>query len=147
MKIQTKITLLFFGLGTIGLILLTASIFYFVSEFNFEDFYKRLQARANLAAEIKIHPDDKSAAYQEVRNRYLEKLSEEKDFVIALDSNYKFNHPVDLHLPESFYSSVLASGKARYNEGNHFYYGGLYHTDWGDYMVQPIHMALKNWMR
>ena len=135
MKIQTKITLLFFGLGTVGLILLTASIFYFVSEFNFEDFYKRLQARANLAAEIKIHPDDKSAAYQEVRNRYLEKLSEEKDFVIALDSNYKFSHPADLQLPESFYSSVLTSGRARYNEGNHFYYGGLYHTDWGDYVV------------
>jgi len=135
MKIQTKITLLFFGLGTVGLILLTASIFYFVSEFNFEDFYKRLQARANLAAEIKIHPDDKSAAYQEVRNRYLEKLSEEKDFVIALDSSYKFKHPADLRLPENFYSSVLTSGRARYNEGNHFYYGGLYHTDWGDYVV------------
>lgn len=135
MKIQTKITLLFFGLGTIGLTLLTASIFYFVSEFNFEDFFKRLEARANLAAEIKIHPDDKSAAYQEVRNRYLEKLAEEKDFVLKLDSNNRFRHPVDLSLPDEFYNTILKVGKARYNEQNHFYYGGLYHTDWGDYIV------------
>jgi len=135
MKIQTKITLLFFGLGTIGLTLLTASIFYFVSAFNFEDFFKRLQARANLAAEINIHPDDKSAAYQEVRNRYLEKLAEEQDFLIKLDSNNKFTHPSNLVLPESFYNTIIQTGKARYNEENHFYYGGLYHTDWGDYVV------------
>ena len=135
MKIQTKITLLFFGLGTIGLTLLTASIFYFVSAFNFEDFFKRLQARANLAAEINIHPDDKSAAYQEVRNRYLEKLAEEQDFLIKLDSNNKFTHPGNLVLPESFYNTIIQTGKARYNEENHFYYGGLYHTDWGDYVV------------
>jgi signal transduction histidine kinase len=135
MKIQTKITLLFFGLGTVGLTLLTASIFYFVSEFNFEDFFKRLEARANLAAEIKIHPDDKSAAYQEVRNRYLEKLADEKDFVLKLDSNNVFRHPADLRLPDEFYNTILKNGKARYNEQNHFYYGGLYHTDWGDYIV------------
>jgi signal transduction histidine kinase len=135
MKIQYKITLLFFGLGTVGLIMLTVSIFYFVSEFNFEDFFKRLEARANLAAEIKIHPDDKSAAYQEVRNRYLEKLSGEKDFLIKLDSNNKFTHPAGLKLPETFYSSILQLGKARYNEDNNFYFGGLYHTDWGDYIV------------
>jgi signal transduction histidine kinase len=135
MKIQTKITLLFFGLGTVGLTLLTASIFYFVSEFNFEDFFKRLEARANLAAEIKIHPDDKSAAYQEVRNRYLEKLADEKDFVLKLDSNNVFQHPADLRLPDEFYNTILKNGKARYNEQNHFYYGGLYHTDWGDYIV------------
>jgi signal transduction histidine kinase len=135
MKIQTRITLLFFGLGTVGLTLLTASIFYFVSAFNFEDFFKRLQARANLAAEINIHPDDKSAAYQEVRNRYLEKLAEEQDFLIKLDSNNKFKHPSNLVLPESFYNTIIQTGKARYNEENHFYYGGLYHTDWGDYVV------------
>jgi signal transduction histidine kinase len=135
MKIQYRITLLFFGLGTVGLVMLTVSIFYFVSEFNFEDFFKRLEARANLAAEIKIHPDNKSAAYQEVRNRYLEKLSGEKDFLIKIDSNNKFRHPVGLKLPETFYSSIIKSGKARYNEDNKFYFGGLYHTDWGDYIV------------
>jgi signal transduction histidine kinase len=135
MKIQTKITLLFFGLGTVGLILLTTSIFYFVSEFNFEDFFKRLETRANLAAEIKIHPDDKSAAYQEIRNRYLEKLADEQDFLIKLDSNNKFKHPAGLVLPETFYGEILQKGKARYNEQNHFYFGGLYHTDWGDYLV------------
>ncbi|RYE21378.1 MAG: sensor histidine kinase, partial [Sphingobacteriales bacterium] len=65
MKIKTKITLLFFIISTAGLILLNAAIFYFVSEFNFEDFFKRLEARVNFAARINLYPGEKSAAYQD----------------------------------------------------------------------------------
>lgn len=134
MKIQTKITLLFFFISTAGLILLNASIFYFISEFNFEDFFKRLEARVNLAAQINIFPDEKSEAYQEVRNRYLEKLEEEQDYVIKLDSkNRSFKKP--LHLPDKFYNDILAKGKARYNEKNHFYAGRFFDTHYGDYLV------------
>ncbi|RYZ97571.1 MAG: sensor histidine kinase, partial [Sphingobacteriaceae bacterium] len=89
MKIQTKITLLFFFISTIGLILMNAAIFYFVYDFNFEDFFKRLDARVNLAAQIKIHPDEKSAAYQEVRTKYLEKLENERDYIIKLNQGDK----------------------------------------------------------
>jgi signal transduction histidine kinase len=135
MKLQNKLTLLFFSIGTVGLILFHAAIFYFVSEFNFEDFFKRLQARVKLAAEINLYPDEKSAAYQEVRNRYLEKMEEEQDYIIPVSSlaRMQFNRPVSL--PESFYQAIVSKGDARYNKDNHFYYGKLFKTAKGNYIV------------
>lgn len=135
MKLQNKLTLLFFSIGTIGLILFHAAIFYFVSEFNFEDFFKRLQARAKLAAEINIYPDEKSIAYQEMRSRYLEKMEDEKDYVIRIDSlkRMQFERPVSL--PETFYQTVVSKGDARYNKNNNFYYGKLFKTQHGNYIV------------
>lgn len=135
MKLQNKLTLLFFSIGTIGLILFHAAIFYFVSEFNFEDFFKRLQARAKLAAEINIYPTEKSAASQEMRSRYLEKMEDEQDFVVKVGSldRMQFDRPISL--PESFYKTIASKGNARYNKDNHFYYGQLFKTQHGNYIV------------
>jgi signal transduction histidine kinase len=130
MKLQTKITLLFFGISTIGLLLLNASIFYFVSKFNFQDFFKRLEARVNLTAEVSIDPDKSSLAYQQVRQRYLEKLFNEKEYVAD-------NHIPALKLPKSFYREVIASKgkKVRYTQKNRFYAGGYFNSKGHDYIV------------
>ena len=135
MKIQTKITLFFFIIATVGLMLLNASIFYFVSEFSFEDFFKRLEARVNLAAEIKIHPDGKSAAYQEVRSRYLEKLSNEKEYIIPVNVSNGNSYKKPLQLPNKFYNAIINSGKARYNKNNQFYVGAYFKLAKGNYIV------------
>jgi len=126
MKLQTKITLLFFGISTIGLILLNASIFYFVSEFNFEDFFKRLEARVNLTAEIRINPDKDSQAYQQVRSRYLEKLENETEYIIRLDTAKAPSYTRAITLPVSFYNDILANKKARFNNKNNFYAGSVF---------------------
>ncbi|EDM35698.1 two-component system sensor histidine kinase [Pedobacter sp. BAL39] len=121
-------------MSAIGLILLNASIFYFVSQFNFEDFFDRLDARVNLAAQTNIYPDKNSSAYEEVRARYLEKLEEEKDYIIKINpENNKFKKP--LPLPQSFYKAILDNGRARYNEENHFYVGATFSTSFGKYIV------------
>ncbi|PWG80249.1 HAMP domain-containing sensor histidine kinase [Pararcticibacter amylolyticus] len=135
MKIQTKITLLFFSISTIGLILLNASIFYFVSEFNFEDFFERLESRVNLAARINIYPNSSPETYHEIRTRYLEKLEDEKDYIIKLDPSEKegFRRPLDL--PEKFYSNILSRGKDRFSDRNRFYAGALFNTAYGQYIV------------
>ena len=135
MKIHTKLTLLFFVIGAVGIFLLNACIFYFVSEFNFEDFFKRLEARVNLAAEIKLNPDEKSAAYQEVRNRYLEKLEHERDYIIEVKGERKLNFEKPLPLPDDFYSAIISKGKARYDENNHFYAGSYFKGDTKSYIV------------
>lgn len=135
MRIQSKITLLFFIIATAGLILINAVIFYFVSEFNFDDFFKRLEARVNLAAEINIDPDKDSASYKEVRLRYLEKLEHEREYIIKLegDKNQEFKRPIPL--PESFYTDILNKGQARYSNDNDFYAGSLFKSDQGDHIV------------
>lgn len=133
MRIQSKITLLFFTIATAGLILINAVIFYFVSAFNFDDFFKRLEARVNLAAEINVHPDQNSASYREVRTRYLEKLEMEREYIVKLENSGQFKKP--LELPASFYQDVIQKGKARYNRDKDFFAGSLFKTDQGDYMV------------
>lgn len=135
MKLQNKLTLLFFSIGTIGLVLFHAAIFYFVSEFNFEDFFKRLQARVKLAAEINIYPDEKSAAFQEMRHRYLEKMEDERDYIIKIRSLERMEFKRPIPLPESFYREIVSKGDARYSKDNHFYSGKLFKTDKGSYIV------------
>lgn len=135
MKLQTKITLLFFVISTIGLLLLNASIFYFVSEFNFEDFFKRLHARVNLTAETNINPDKESLAYKQVRTLYLEKLDNEREYIIKLDTVKNGNYIPNIKLPAQFYQNILADKKARYNEDNRFYAGGFFNSKGNNYIV------------
>ncbi|WP_129714028.1 HAMP domain-containing sensor histidine kinase [Pedobacter sp. SYP-B3415] len=135
MKFKTKITLLFFSMSVIGLVVLNAAIFYFVAEFNFEDFFKRLEARVNIAAELRISPDARAAATQQVRNRYLEKLADEKDYVIQLDSNGKLPAQRQPDLPAAFYNSILKNTRARYVEDNRFYCGRLFLKNGNKYIV------------
>jgi signal transduction histidine kinase len=134
MKFQTKITLLFFAISATGLILLNATIFYFVSQFSFKDFFDRLEARVNLTAQTNLFTDRNTDAYKEVRARYLEKLEDEKNYIVKIDSSVEsFPHP--LKLPQSFYKSILDNGNAKYNESNHFYFGKIFETKDARYMV------------
>lgn len=133
--IQSKITRLFFSIATAGLILINAAIFYFVSKFNFDDFFKRLEARVNIAAEINLYPDEKSSSYQEIRSRYLEKLEHEREYIIKQGDSAVVQFEKDLHLPHSFYKTILSKKRARYNNGNDFYAGSSFKTDHGNYIV------------
>ncbi|MES2268803.1 MAG: HAMP domain-containing sensor histidine kinase [Bacteroidota bacterium] len=135
MKLQTKITLLFVVISTIGLVLLNASIFYFVSEFSFEDFFKRLEARVNLTAETNIYPDKESAAYKEVRARYLEKLANEREYVIKLDTTKNPSYKKVVDLPDEFYRNILKGSKTRYTNRNNFYAGRLFNTHGEKFIV------------
>jgi signal transduction histidine kinase len=135
MKLQTKITLLFFVISAIGLVLLNASIFYFVSEFNFEDFFKRLEARVNLAAEININPNKQSAAYQQVRTRYLEKLENEREYIIKLDTTKQPPYTKAINLPDEFYRNIIENKKARFTQQNHFYAGAVFNKRQAKYIV------------
>lgn len=132
MKIQTKITLIFFGIATIGLVLLNVSIFYFVSEFSFQDFLKRLEARVNLTADINIYPNEQSSTFKELRTKYLEKLEDEKEYVIKLNG-LKYKKPINL--PDYFYNNIVSRGKASHNDDNQFYYGALFKKNAERYIV------------
>lgn len=118
---------MFLGISTGILLLLNAFILYFEYKFNYQDFYKRLQARVNLAAQIHLFPGEKSRAYQEVRNRYLEKLEREKEDIIKADTSGKFTND---HLPEEFFNSVLANGADTYEDNGMFFAGKV--VDRGD---------------
>lgn len=134
MKYQTKISLLFFAISAAGLILLNATIFYFVSQFSFKDFFDRLEARVNLTAQTNLFADRNTDAYKEVRAKYLEKLEDEENYIVKIDSSTRhFSHP--LQLPQSFYNSIKENGSAKHNEGNKFYFGKIFDTQREQFMV------------
>jgi signal transduction histidine kinase len=132
MKIQSKITLLFLALSTGILILLNAFILYFEYQFNYRDFFKRLEARVNLAAQIHLLPGKHNKAYQEVRNKYLEKLEGEKEIFIKTDSLANF---VNNHLPTQLFDDILYNGKATFKQDNQFFAGKIVNTKTGRYIV------------
>lgn len=122
MKIQNKITLLFLVLSTGILVLLNAFIFYFEYKFNYEDFFKRLETRVNIMSRVRLHPDAESRAYEEVRNRYLERLDHEKEQLLQADSSGKFD---DEGLPKSFLKEIIHNGTARHRSKTQFFAGKL----------------------
>jgi len=122
MKIQTKITLLFLAISTGILLLLNAFILYFEYQFNYQDFFKRLEARVNLTAQTRLFPGEKSEAYQEVRNKYLEKLDQEKEIVIKANAEGVF---INTGFPDEFFNSVINNGRDTHKGDDQFYAGKL----------------------
>ena len=87
MKIQIKIALLFTILCTLIIVVLSTAVYYFAHEKAFEDFYVRLELRATIAAKVKLHEvSENTAAYEEVRYQYLQRLPQEKEYIMPIDS-------------------------------------------------------------
>ncbi|RZL48038.1 MAG: HAMP domain-containing histidine kinase [Pedobacter sp.] len=133
MSIAKKITLLFAILSAIIISLLSGFVWYFSNEFAFEDFYKRLEARVNIAAEIKVSEDKNDNAYAKVRNQYLERLPDEKEYVIEKN---ELNSPkIDVELPKAFYDKIKSGKVSRYRKENHFYAGKLFEENKQQYII------------
>jgi len=129
MNIQKKVALLFFTLTSSVIILLSGAIFYFVHQYTFEDFYKRLEARANIAAQIyKMNDRDSMGVYREVRQRYLERLPDERQYILKTAdlNNGKSKIPTEL------INNILQQERARYKSGNIFYAGKVSHLSEGN---------------
>src|SRR5690348_7576816 len=114
MKIQSKITLLFLLLSGAILLLLNLTIFYLVYRFGFDDFFKRLEARVNISAEVNIFVSAKSKAYLEVRNKYLERLEAEKEYIFDIDTLNTVHIPGSIKVKSDFIQQILRDGNARY---------------------------------
>ncbi|WP_421944471.1 ATP-binding protein [Pedobacter sp.] len=132
MSIAKKITLLFAILSAVIISLLSGFVWYFSNEFAFEDFYKRLEARVNIAAQIKLYKDDNNSVYAKMRNQYLERLPSEKEYIIEAG---KTEQKLDRELPESFYKRINTGLTARYRTENHFYAGKFFKNSTGGYIV------------
>ncbi|MDN3600504.1 HAMP domain-containing sensor histidine kinase [Mucilaginibacter myungsuensis] len=130
MTIQKKVAWLFFALTSGGIILFSAAVFYFEHQFNFEDFYKRLEARVNIAADVYQTKDlDSAGAVKDMRQRFLERLPSESQYIIKPAD--RLTHKFDA-IPENFLDNILADGKSRYKTNNTFYAGKVVRLTEGD---------------
>ncbi|GAA4796270.1 HAMP domain-containing sensor histidine kinase [Olivibacter ginsenosidimutans] len=110
--------------------------FYFTQRYAFEDFYKRLEARVNIGAEIYRQEDERTIFdYRRIRDRYLEKLPAESDFFFRVEGGKVIPKPGAPKLPESFFLTILKEGSSRYNDHNDFFAGKFFKAEKGDFIV------------
>ncbi len=136
MKIQHRTALIFATL-TISIVLLVSMVeYYFVNQNTFEDFYKRLEIRAIIAAKTEFEKAAMgTSAYEEIRKLHLETLPNEKEYIIPVDptTNQPGSNP--LKVDDNFFKEAISTGKARYRDNSIFYLAHLYGDDTSKYIV------------
>lgn len=136
MKIQHRTALIFATL-TISIVLLVSMVeYYFVNQNTFEDFYKRLEIRAIVAAKTEFEKAAMgTSAYEEIRKLHLETLPNEKEYIIPVNpaTNQPGSNP--LKVDDNFFKEAISTGKARYRDNSTFYLGYLYGDDTRKYIV------------
>lgn len=128
---------LFTGLTVSIILMMVAFAYFLISRQSFDDFYKRLEIRAYIAARARLTKDEgNSAAYAEIRNEHLERLPHEREYFIRLDTTGKPPHYSELSpLRNTFYDKVKSSGKATYRFRDTFFQGVLFENESGRYIV------------
>ena len=125
MKTQLKIALLLISTSLLMFLFFGASIYYFLYNYSFEDFYKRLKTRATLAAQYNFDAERiNTESFKLIREEHLEKLTEEKEFLypIGKDINLK-DIATQMNLPKSFFDNILEDGVANLKVDDTFYTG------------------------
>lgn len=137
MRTQTKIALIFFMVSMSTILLLSASVYFFIIRYSFSDFYKRLEIRGVVTAKAELDQEEASAAVlQEVREMHLEKLPEEKEYFYEITPGKTFdNEAAALRIPLSFFDDLTQNGEATFQSGNTFYAGIKYQGKKGFYAV------------
>ncbi len=123
MKIRNKISIIFV-VATATLILLLSIFVYLLSVHNTSRvFYTRLRVRASLAAESYAEQNAPNGyRVQELRERHLQRLPDEKDYFITIDrAAGTWQADTALSLPDSFYRAALNQAYAEHDEDFRYY--------------------------
>ncbi|MBL7851046.1 MAG: HAMP domain-containing protein [Cyclobacteriaceae bacterium] len=136
MKTQTKLAIFFFLASMATIVVLSASVYYFIIQYSFTDFYKRLEIRGVVTAKAQLDQEEASqAVLQEVRRLHLERLPEEKEYFIPADDGELPQTADSLGLPLNFFHQILQEGEATHQKENTFYAGILYQGKQDKYLV------------
>ncbi|GCC52785.1 sensor histidine kinase [Chryseotalea sanaruensis] len=137
MRTQTKIAVIFFLISLATIIILSASVYYFIIQYSSTDFYKRLEIRGFITAKSYLDQEEASqAVLQEVRKMHLEELPEEREYFLKMEEGKGFEQEAaELFIPLEFFDKVIEVGKATYRKDNTFYAGIQYQGKTGKYIV------------
>ena len=135
MTTQTKIVLLLSSIFLTYTAIFSVFIYYSISNYAYNDFYKRLEIRAITTAKIELENVQDINAVKEIRQEYLEKLPDEKIELINL-SEFNLQKDSDkLGIPKSFLNDILDNERAFY-KSNETYYSGIHYKTLGkEYIV------------
>lgn len=125
MKTQTKIALSLVLFNSLILLSFGIGIYFFLNEYAYVDFYKRLETRATIGAKYNLKIDTANArSFKKIREQHLEKLESEREYIMKVGSSTELKNLSNTHLvPLSLLENIMKEGKGRYQEGNTFYNG------------------------
>lgn len=137
MRTKTKISVYFTLITVTILTVFSGSVYYFAIRYSFDDFYKRLEIRAVVAAKSLLEEDETDASvFEEIRKEHLEKLPNEQEYFIHVTPGMSFEkESKDLGLPISYFQDILREKAADYRKKNTFYAGIFYKDNQGDYII------------
>lgn len=137
MKSQTKIALLFFLFSLSVVLLFSIAIYYFSNRHFDTEFSSRVKIRAVVAARAVLDAEDNRApGYQEIREKHLEKLPDEKEYFFPVVPGQQLRKEADeMQLPLRFFDDIIAKGQATFRSSNKLFSGLKYTSAKGDYIV------------
>ncbi len=107
------------------LLLFGGAVYYFLYNYSYNDFYKRLETRASITAKYKYEPN--ASSIKQLREDHLEKLTNENEYSIELSPS--INIPQVAHefkLPVSFLEKIIQNEKANLQIDEKFFAGIKY---------------------
>ena len=150
MKIQYKIALLFTGFCSLVILLLSLAVYFFANEHAFDDFYVRLELRANIASKVNFDSSEVTQeAYTQLRREHLQSLPEEEEYILRADTLRRIiGGQLYATLGPSFFDEVIHKGKASTRRDFRFYTGIRFHAPNGDYViiVTAVHSYARNFL-
>lgn len=137
MRTKTRIFIYFTLLAGGLLMLFSGAVYYFAIRYSFNDFYKRLEIRAVVAAKALLEEDESDASvFEEVRRQHLEKLPNEREQFILVTPEKDFSEESKATgLPPSYFYEIIREKRADYRVKNTFYAGIFYPDNQGDFIV------------
>jgi signal transduction histidine kinase len=132
-----KITILLIISISLILFFLGSSVYYYLSNYSYADFYKRLEARVSVAEKHHFETNQKDAQIlKNIREEHLELLSNEKEFILYCPNAISMKELADTHsIPLNFLKLVYKQQFANFQKGETFYHGKKRETQKGFYFI------------
>ena len=132
-----KITILLIISISLILFFLGSSVYYYLSNYSYADFYKRLEVRASVAEKRYFESNQRYAqVLKNIREEHLELLSDEKEYIVYCPSEAALKQIAETNsIPINLLNLVYAQQVANFQKDDIFYYGKKRETPKGFYIV------------
>jgi signal transduction histidine kinase len=132
-----KISVLLISSISILLFFLGSSVYFYLSNYTYADFYKRLEARVSVAEKYQFESSQKDAqVLKNIRDEHLELLSDEKEYILYCPNTNAIKQLADLNsLPINFLNLVNTQQFANFQKDDVFYFGKKRKTSEGFYFI------------
>ena len=132
-----KITILLIISISLILFFLGSSVYYFLSNYSYADFYKRLEVSVSVAEKRHFESNHKDAqVLKNIREEHLELLSDEKEYILYCPSKTAIKQIAETNsIPINLLNLVYTQKFANFQKDDIFYYGKKRETPKGFYFV------------